>query len=328
MVRSAVMASVLGLSLCASANPQPIAGIAIGDDYASVCSRLEAEANVDPVAGYDYFFNCDDLGLTSEAVTITVLQIAGRDYGAIVSGLEGRVVRLGFVAHTFRSYSREQLTNVAHAEVDDLVGYIQQRVGPPFAVGVLDDQIDDRVVVAAWDAGEAEWSLSVLKGHNATEAAEHEWFTIRVSVTEKGASPRIASGDLVGDYPEAQEAQASLERERELERQRARAAEAAVETGLHAFVQAMFGHVGIVQVVCTTNLWSTNFACGESHLNEAQFRETWDLYADWAARVTVVPRPMTAWEREDDAVSRRYIIPGAYFAVSYSQGAVRIVRLD
>ena len=69
------------------------------------------------------------------------------------------------------------------------------------------------------------------------------------------------------------------------------------------FATAMYGHLGIVQFDCPTNVkaaFGAGIVCGYYDRPFGTFRQRWDLYADWTERVPIVPQPLTAWVMEGD----------------------------
>lgn len=95
-------------------------------------------------------------------------------------------------------------------------------------------------------------------------------------------------------------------------------------TLIYAFTQAMFGHLGIVEVDCPPEFSAVerSFICGETSRPFDSFRELWDLYADWQGRVPVTPSPVTAWRRADTGYNRGYRLDDNVFVVFFFDGFV------
>lgn len=91
---------------------------------------------------------------------------------------------------------------------------------------------------------------------------------------------------------------------------------------VNAFTQAMFGHLGIIEVSCTGEFKDDpTIICGESFDTFQLFQRQWDLYADWESQIPAVPSPQSAWRREDSGeYSRLYELNGRFFGVNFAAG--------
>lgn len=95
------------------------------------------------------------------------------------------------------------------------------------------------------------------------------------------------------------------------------AARQAIRRGSHAFTQAMFGHLGVIEVVCPGEPDPT-VTCGEVSKGFQDFRELWDLYADYEDEIPIVPTPLSSWRRDANGFySREYVVGSAFYSVGY-----------
>jgi uncharacterized repeat protein (TIGR01451 family) len=95
---------------------------------------------------------------------------------------------------------------------------------------------------------------------------------------------------------------------------------------IEAFTQAMFGHLGVVEVGCPANFLKqgTSYICGETRHSFDRFQQMWDLHADWESQVPLVPTPLTAWRRDETNYNRTYAVDDRVFIVFYFDGLIVI----
>ena len=312
--------AMLALLISPMSGAQSFGAITIGQDYDEVCRRLERSAAEPADMDYDHRLLCSaNWSWGVPVYSFSRINLEGLDYDLVLSGLEQQVVEVLLHSSAFRSYSRAQLDHEVHAELHLVMTYLEEHHGNPFVNSALSSSthIDSPFAVAVWDAGLAEVAVRVARHAGLTEAANEDRFVVMVEATHKAYAARL-NRSLVGDYTEVDVARAEAERERE---DRIR-----IGPDVNAFVQAMFGHLGIVQVVCPEDL-GVSFACGESDLRETDFRQMWDLYADWESRLPAVPQPLTAWQRAEGVLSRTYLLHDHVFLVSYVHGSVVVARV-
>lgn len=96
------------------------------------------------------------------------------------------------------------------------------------------------------------------------------------------------------------------------------------ERDMNAFAQAMYGHLGVIQISCPGGL-NTLVVCGETRQDFDSFMQAWDLYADWESRLPVTPpTPTSAWRRDGTSYYRAYMLSGPPFSVTFNEGFVII----
>lgn len=89
------------------------------------------------------------------------------------------------------------------------------------------------------------------------------------------------------------------------------------ERELNAFVQAMFGHLGVVEIPCPVET-NVSMVCGETRDDFDSFMRAWDLHADWESRLPVAPpAPTSAWRRDGPRYFRDYRLASIAFTVMY-----------
>jgi hypothetical protein len=93
---------------------------------------------------------------------------------------------------------------------------------------------------------------------------------------------------------------------------------------MDAFAQAMFGHLGVIQVPCPTQAGAAH-VCGETRRDYSSFIQAWDLYADWASQLPIEPpTPTSAWQRLSASYERAYRLGDRAFVVAYQDDFVLI----
>lgn len=111
------------------------------------------------------------------------------------------------------------------------------------------------------------------------------------------------------------------------------------QTGTHTgsgsaddFTQAMFGHLGIIEMECSEDILQTagddtEAVCGMSTDNFDLFRQKWNLYADYESEVPVVPEPVSAWRSVNGMFTREYNLNGRGYIITYFEQSESSARL-
>jgi uncharacterized repeat protein (TIGR01451 family) len=95
-----------------------------------------------------------------------------------------------------------------------------------------------------------------------------------------------------------------------------------------AYTQAMFGHLGVIEVSCPTEVQTQvtpiqTVICGEVGNDFDLFRQAWDVYADYEGEVPVIPTALSAWRSDGNNYSRNYDLNGSEYSVIFTQVAER-----
>jgi hypothetical protein len=89
-----------------------------------------------------------------------------------------------------------------------------------------------------------------------------------------------------------------------------------------AFTQAMFGHLGVIEFECPSELEDSSadveVTCGQTFDDFNLFRQKWDLYADYEGEVPVIPQADSAWGLDGELYARDYTLNGFPYFIRYS----------
>lgn len=69
-------------------------------------------------------------------------------------------------------------------------------------------------------------------------------------------------------------------------------------------INQIFSSAGITLIKCTgTTATNVTMFCGQTRLSDSLVRQSWDLYADWTAKVSHPAKHLTAWKLSDTGKS-------------------------
>lgn len=246
------------------------------------------------------------------ALSILLLQLAWAQNNPVVVEIEVFVVEDD---GTFRSSTTAEAGDIIEYRVTatnvdptTLPANSVSIVGPvpDIATYVPDSATQSEELILEYSSDSTEFSQAALGEIRALHWTYQKPFepdgTLNMTyrVTIKGASPSATSDDPLSD-----------------------------SSGAHqVYTQAMFGHLGVVEVSCSSEMRaqiaeSQTVTCGEVSSDFDLFRQAWDLYADYEDEVPIIPTATTAWRLNNGSYSRNYDLSGSAYSVIFTQVAER-----